>query len=58
MSVRDEDVYALLIMSYMNQCDNNIAMVIDVIKSDIKNFEEEENYELCNQLLKILQYFE
>jgi hypothetical protein len=57
-SVGDEDIYALLIVSYMAQCDNNPDMVIDVIKADIKNFEELENYEICARLLKTLQYFE
>jgi hypothetical protein len=57
-SVGDEEIYALLIVSYMGQCDNNPDMVIDVIKADIKNFEEQENYEICARLLKTLQYFE
>jgi hypothetical protein len=56
--IRDEEVYALLIVTYMDQCDNNRAMAIDLIKSDIKNNEELEHYEVCATLLKTLKYFE
>tara|TARA_R110000803_G_scaffold180856_1_gene243273 strand:+ start:566 stop:742 length:177 start_codon:yes stop_codon:yes gene_type:complete len=56
--LKDKEIYALLIISYMDQCDNNREMAIDLIKSDIKNFEDLESYELCDRLLKTLKYFE
>lgn len=56
--IRDEEIYALLIVTYMDQCDNNREMARDLIRSDIKSYEEAENYEICARLLKTLKYFE
>ena len=56
--ITEEEIYALLIVTYMDQCNNNRAMVRDLIRSDIKSYEEAENYETCARLLKTLKYFE
>ena len=54
----EEEYLKLLLASYRDVFSEDPALTADLIRADIRSFEEVENYEICARLKKILDRLE
>ena len=54
----EEEYLKLLLASYRDTFSEDPALTADLIRADIRSFEEVENYEVCARLKKILDRLE